>query len=165
LTVSPTQLAWHANEERTRSFLVLKSSLPEEDPRALNKLLGASNAVAASFGCAQLYSGRRGRETIGERGSSGGVVDAQTGDEGVATGPGREGDASDAFHISLAWSLNDEETLSEADLQADRKIVDLMARLRSMRIAFTEVKIRLGKDVSSVGLARTRRVEGGILGR
>jgi len=142
---------------------VLKLSSPEEDPRALNKLLGASNAVAASFGCAQLYSGREGRGMIGERKPN--DSDAQVSDEGPATGLGRDGDASGAFHISLAWSLNADETLSEAALVADEKIVGLMCRLRLMRIAFTEVKIRLGKDVSSVGLGRMRRVEGGILGR
>jgi len=139
LTVAPTSLSWHANDERTRAFLVLKVSAPEEDAGALNRLLTASNDVARQFGCARLYAGRGG---LGE------VPDGSGPDAGV--------DASSAFHISIAWSL-DVGLVAGADVvQLDERLGSLMDEVRGLRISFSEVKVRMGRDVSSVSFGRSR---------
>jgi len=105
----------------------------------LAKLLEASNAVALRFGCRALYAGDDGED-------------------------GEEGDAMGAFHISLAWSLGADEALDESALAAGSRLAGLLERAKGIRIAFSEVKLRLGKEVSSVPFGRGRRGETSMLG-
>ncbi|GAB7341586.1 hypothetical protein MBLNU457_7793t1 [Dothideomycetes sp. NU457] len=137
LIVKPMSLSWFANAERTRSFLVLR--VADFDPPShsdsnsvLAKLLESSNAVATRFGCKALYT--------------------NTGDDDAE----RDGYGKDAFHISLAWSLNTDETLDESAL-ADSRLRELLDRAKGIRIAFPEVKLRLGKEVSSLPFGRGRK--------
>jgi len=135
LIVAPTRLAWFRNEEGTRAFLVLSV---REEKGSLNRLLEASNGVAERFGCRALYAG---------------------------AGKDGEGDAEGAFHISLAWSLNADELLGDACcFDKESKLTALVERAKELRIDFSEVKLRLGNEVSSEPLGHARQSNRGILG-
>lgn len=154
LIVAPQSLSWFANAERTRSFLVLRvaeTSQPQfqsqssptkesEDQRVLTRLLDASNAVATRFGCKALYTGD-------------GTNNHDKTDKGA-----------ESFHISLAWSLNPNESLDEAAFAAGSRLEELLEAANGIRIAFSEVKLRLGKEVSSVPFGRGRREKSGLFG-
>jgi len=130
---------------------VLNLSRPEEDVEALNRLLNASNATAESFGCPKLYAGQRGSRKAAAGGS---VASPASQDHSL--------DASDAFHVSIAWSLDPDLVLETGVLQEDERLKALMDEVRTLRISFSEVKVRLGKDVSNVSFGRMR--QGGTRG-
>lgn len=130
LTVKIASTAWHPNETRTRWFLVLaldRSALPD-----LQKLLGAANATAAQFGQPKLYY-------------EGGSTSEQAGH-------------TEKFHISIAWTLQDP-TGNPAVSKID--ITTLAAStgkpdLQSINVSFTEVKVRIGQDVTAIPLGPRR---------
>ena len=171
LTVSPTTLSWHPNHERTRWFLVLRVSRPTEDGDALNKLLDTSNEVAREFGGPVLYTSRH-RGQIGikdiERVDAGrGLGKSSRGQRQLMDASGdKEGsvDVDGAFHISIGWSLSPQNYLDEAALSEDPHTAEVMKRAKEMQVIFADVKVRLGKDVTSIPFGRTRQAKGGILG-
>ncbi|EXJ78347.1 hypothetical protein A1O3_09508 [Capronia epimyces CBS 606.96] len=75
-TVHVIGLDWVSNETRSRFFLVLRLTKPDNDE--LNMLLSVCNAVARQFGLATLYDSSRSPQKI---------------------------DNTHAFHISIAWTL------------------------------------------------------------
>lgn len=122
-------VAWRANAEGTRWFLVLGLARGEDE--VLGRLLGASNAVARRFGCAALYD-----DLDEERGWGG-------------------------FHVSVAWTLmapgrvpdgSDQTVGGRGRILGDEVGVgpDVLQRVRDMRIEFREVKVKLGRDVTSL---------------
>lgn len=56
---------------------------------------------------------------------------------------------ADQFHISLAWALEDVQ--DETRLPAN-----LAEKVTNLQITFTEVKMRIGQDVTSINLAQQR---------
>ncbi|KAF4552601.1 Hypothetical protein D9617_9g023900 [Elsinoe fawcettii] len=150
LSLRPTDLAWHANQEGTRSFLVLRVGKAEEDGAALGKVLAVTNAVARNFGLAELYVRR-------ERGVEEVVA------QGEARRPIGEGMMEeDKFHISIAWSLNAGEELGELSGEAK----EVLEEIKKVKIQFRDVKVKVGRDVTSVPFLRSRRdgARGGMLG-
>ncbi|TKX23330.1 U6 snRNA phosphodiesterase-like protein [Elsinoe australis] len=150
LTLAPTGLAWHPNHECTRSFLVLRLSRPQEDGEAMNRLLQAANGVAREFGCPELYAG----------GHSGGAGPGQGGEEGEKRAGRKEGreevlDRTDRFHISIAWSLDAGEKLEVEGMSDEAKQV--MQEVKGMSISFKDVKVKLGREVTSVPFAASGR--------
>jgi len=116
-TVHVAGLDWVANHDRTRFFLVLKLSKPDKDD--LNKLLLACNATARQFGLPQLYEGddlpNQQRKTV---------------------------DKSDAFHISIAW------TLREPDVQARERLTGVgQDQARQLKVGFSMLKLKIGNTV------------------
>jgi len=101
----------------------------------LERLLEASNAVAERFGCRKLYAGKK------------------------------EGDNAGAFHISLAWSLEvDERLLDGNGLEKHERSAVLVERAKGLQIDFSEVKLRLGNEVSSIPFGRSKQQNRGIFG-
>jgi hypothetical protein len=126
-TVAARRLDWVANHDRSRFFLVLKLSKPENDE--LNKLLSICNATAAQFDLSQLYD------------------DVAAIDPGSAVRPRSKTlekviDKSDAFHISIAWTLED------PDDRHMRRLVELIDDLPyGLKVSFSHLKIKIGNAV------------------
>ncbi|KAF2154768.1 hypothetical protein K461DRAFT_319288 [Myriangium duriaei CBS 260.36] len=133
--VVPAGLGWHPNAERTRGFLVFPLQVgAQDDGRALGKLLGACNDVAARFGCNRLYA----TSSVGD----GAVKDAHE-------------VAEDKFHISIAWAL-DPEMFPAGPVRVPVSVRRAETRLKEIRIDFHDIKVKIGKDVVSVPLGQAR---------
>ncbi|KAF2224955.1 U6 snRNA phosphodiesterase Usb1 [Elsinoe ampelina] len=161
LTLSPTSLSWHPNQEKTRYFLVLRVGDAEEDAKALSKLLSCTNSVARGFGLSELYADRGGshqaRGGRTERGPSGGEYEGGSdGNKGknVEDGKGR-------FHISIAWCLDAEAELGELGAEAK----EVLEKVKKEKIRFEDVKVKMGKEVTSVPFLQQRKdvAKGGML--
>ncbi|KAJ9629208.1 uncharacterized protein PV06_00715 [Exophiala oligosperma] len=123
-TVRVTGLAWVANHDGSRYFLVLRLGRPRNDE--LNKLLSACNAVARRLGLAELYANK------------GTCVDKVDLSEQL-----ERSDMTDAFHISIAWALQ------EPDKQAKEQLGKLND-LKPIDIGFSELKLKLGNVVVDI---------------
>ncbi|KAK0890315.1 poly(U)-specific 3'-to-5' RNA exonuclease [Friedmanniomyces endolithicus] len=140
----PTSLRWHPNELGTCWFLVLQ--LP--DNRELAQILSSCNDVAALFDQPLLYTE--------------GVDASHAQDDKKKTNCG--------FHISIAWSLNEPGSAGN-DLPGQQSWAehpctshaDSDRRLAKLSIAFSEIKLRIGQDVSSITLpaAQVKRGDSG----
>ncbi|KAJ9648444.1 poly(U)-specific 3'-to-5' RNA exonuclease [Coniosporium tulheliwenetii] len=158
--VAFTSLKWVPNFERTRWFLVLGVQKPERDE--LNRLLKASNDAAAIVGLPPLYAS-------GGFAAGGGLDDAFKGK--IQKTPATRGrqteqkDCSDAFHVSVAWSLKaPEEDLRDPMMQSEVAAI-LEKDLNKMRVSFEVVKVKIGNAVHSASLAtKNDGNERGILG-
>ncbi|KAH7060600.1 U6 snRNA phosphodiesterase Usb1 [Macrophomina phaseolina] len=146
-------LRWVPNFDRSRWFLVLGVARPEGD--ALNRLLRAANRAAGRFGFPELYGGDGGREQGGE-----GLGGKKEGGRAVS---GKD-DRSEAFHVSLAWSLEPPpEELR--DLAAVEEVGELMEReIAPMTVKFGVVKVKVGNAIHTIDIAPRRKEEKGILG-
>jgi hypothetical protein len=136
------QLQWHPNEDRTRWFLVLRVT---DDDDALFKLLRTCNSVAVKYGQPKLYED----DDVDGRGKR---------------PPSQMSKISEKFHISIAWSL--EEPPSSLGMIAGEtacNAMDLPPAVRSLRVPFGEVKVRIGQDVTSMPLDPRRRRTSGVL--
>ncbi|ETI25840.1 hypothetical protein G647_02617 [Cladophialophora carrionii CBS 160.54] len=134
-TVTATRLDWVANHDRSRFFLVLRLSKPEDDE--LNKLLSICNATAVRFGLSQLYN------DIAET-DQGGAVQPRS------RTPVSTTDKSDAFHISIAWTLQDPKDRA-------RKLVGLgVDQLHGLKVSFSLLKIKMGNTVIDLPLGENR---------
>lgn len=137
-SLSPTNLIWHPNEDGTRWFMVLK--LERTEGREMPRLLHACNDLAKGFGQPLLY----------ER-------DEPTGSEKVRAEESVKD--PDAFHVSVAWSLR-----PPSSPQISKKLVglqqaisdDLRQRVGKIRIGFSEVKVRIGQEVTGIALPKQR---------
>lgn len=117
-------MAWVSNWEATRWFLVLK--LDKSEGNVLNRLLTATNNVAARFGLPKLYDNR-----------------TLTNEKEVRALDG-PGDFSSNFHISIAWSISAPETTGVIDLDD--------VPLNGLFINFDSVKVKIGNGVSNIPL-------------
>lgn len=61
------------------------------------------------------------------------------------------------FHISIAWGL-DVELFPAGDIEVPAQAKQLLTQLRDIDINFTDVKVKIGRDVTSVALGRARRI-------
>jgi hypothetical protein len=144
-SVRPKNLIWHPNEDGTRWFLVLRvtSSCSSSDDdeqggekRELRDLLRACNNVAKRFGQPLLYA---------------------------SSHNGGQRPEEDHFHISIAWALKPPppSTLTSSDKHdtVAREVPiseDLRKALEKTEIAFDQVKLRIGQDVTNFPLRSTR---------
>lgn len=134
-TVHPRGVQWHANEDRSRHFLVLGLSRPADDQ--LGTLLALCNDLADKHGLPQLYNASRDGQLSGQ-------------DQG-------ELQTNDSFHISIAWSLQVSSEHEQSSSASSSKYTQLSAsflqELSSISIDFTSVKIRIGQDISAMPFA------------
>jgi hypothetical protein len=136
------QLQWHPNEDRTRWFLVLR--VTDEDD-ALLKLLRTCNSVAVKYGQPKLYED----DDVQGRGKR---------------PPRHMSKISEKFHISIAWSLEEPpSSLGRIAGETACSAMDLPPAVRSLRVPFGEVKVRIGQDVTSMPLDTRRRRTSGVL--
>lgn len=130
-TVRPNGLRWHSNESNSRYFLVLGL---ERTPKAeMSSLLTACNRVAKSFDQPLLYAE----------------------DTKIAKGKRKDGKppspAEGKCHISIAWSL-------EAPLSNQAgEIIPIPPAIAGLEIPFSEIKVRIGQDVTAVPLPAARK--------
>jgi len=130
--VNPTSLAWVSNFEKTRFFLVLRLSRPKDDQ--LNRLLDLSNECATQFHLPLLY--KQGVVYAGESANKN-------------KRPERKAeDSSSAFHISIAWTLQEPSEDERATVQS----VILPSELAEKDIRFDTVKLKIGNVVNDITL-------------
>lgn len=134
-------LAWHRSPGSERSFLVLRVRGLSGTNHELSALLRACNRLVASHGQPELYSSR-------------------------GPGQGETSDASDAFHVSLAWSF----TAPTAELS--QKTAEVFTRpefrdavLSCISIPVEGVKVKIGNVVTNIALPETGVVSGSRSGK
>ncbi|KAK4987261.1 poly(U)-specific 3'-to-5' RNA exonuclease [Elasticomyces elasticus] len=157
--VNPTELVWHGNEDMTRWFLVLRVAKPDGDD--MRKLLEACNKVVVGMGQPALYA----EENAAERKAKTTTQERTRPREAENAGNPK---AADAFHISIAWSLHPPpppSTDSEAGVTPLGEVTETaMNEVRKLRISFSEVKLKIGRDVRVLPL-NAKKAEGrSILG-
>jgi hypothetical protein len=71
---------------------------------------------------------------------------------------------SEKFHISIAWSLEEPpSSLGRIAGETACNAMDLPRAVRSLRVPFGEVKVRIGQVVTSMPLDPRRRRTSGVL--
>lgn len=136
-SLRPANLIWHPNEDGTRWFLVLK--LERTAGNQLPTLLKTCNRLAKDFGQPLLYE-----------------EDGGTSSETEGTEENLQD--YDGFHVSIAWSLHPPTSQSlETSIGLQQTLsTDVRKRVGETNITFSEVKIRIGQDVSAVILPKRR---------
>jgi len=138
-----SDLTWVQNFEGTRWFLVLKVRTSDKGSleNELNNLLHVSNTAVQKYGQPPLYT-----QPVGGKRASRSKIE----------------DKSDAFHISIAWTLEkqDDDLLQtvEAEL-ADIK--------KDITVEVNEVKVKIGNVITSVPLGKGKSgmiAEGSLFG-
>ena len=146
IAVRPASLSWHANDDNSRYFLVLRvQDAQQTDPSALtllNQLLSTSNKAATQYNQPQLYT----------------KLKRQAGSH----------DFSPYFHISIAWSLpSPDRNLQEDDLKTQPDVDAIVKELcENMVMSFDAVKIRIGQTVTALPIgskqSHSSRIKGGL---
>ncbi|MCJ1313053.1 poly(U)-specific 3'-to-5' RNA exonuclease [Agyrium rufum] len=166
--ITVTDLRWAPNHEKTRWFLVLgvQSSASNE----LNKFLQASNTVTQSFDQPPLYAplatkerndrpsrGGRGRGRANRRARGHGSDRNQAALS--ARPPSPIFDASENFHISVGWVLNEPDGELRAVLRgiSEEDVGDATIHVDT-------VKVKIGNHVSAVSLKAQLASSKGIFG-
>lgn len=146
-TVRFGSLKWVPNFERTRWFLVTGLERPDQDE--LNRLLNACNDTARSFGLGALYErdefcAESARSAAGHKQKSN----------------SKDGDRSDRFHISLAWTL-EAPSAEYIDPLSDPQIARFVQEsiTDSLSVKFDVVKVKIGNAVHSLKLNTKAVVE------
>ncbi|KAM0712226.1 hypothetical protein Q7P37_011320 [Cladosporium fusiforme] len=147
--ISFEKLRWHPNEDSTRWFLVLRIA---DQNHELSRLLDTCNGIAADYDQPKLYA----EDGFGFAHKQQSPNDRQ-----------RKAHSTDKFHISIAWSLsappNASPTANRQQKQVPAEDSDLPEAVRDLSVQFSEVKIRIGQDVSSLPLSAKRRRSSAIL--
>ncbi|THV54392.1 hypothetical protein BGAL_0027g00020 [Botrytis galanthina] len=145
-------LAWVPNYEKTRWFLVLRVNTPESN--ALNKLLHVSNKVVEEFGQPPLYANSR--TSVNGQQAAKGAHHSQHGKPFRGKTQQKKdvfddmADLSDAFHISIAWTLlPPDQELIEA---TERLTANELMKVKQIQIKTEEVKAKIGNVVTNVPL-------------
>lgn len=117
-------LKWVSNKDKTRFFLVLILSRPENDQ--LNLLLETCNSVARHFQLEPLYHIR------------------QPHDPTINPSCQSSADQTGSFHISIGWTLS--EPPEQAQVQISKAICPRLA------ISFSRLKLKIGNSITDIPL-------------
>ncbi|OMP87443.1 UPF0406 protein [Diplodia seriata] len=158
-------LRWVPNFDRSRWFLVLGVRRPPNDEP--NRLLLAANQAAKKFGYPELYAGtdRKQQHAEGVDMTGGwGTTTATENPEGTKGFVDGKNDRSNAFHVSLAWSLEPPpDELRE--FSGVEEVADLMKQdVAQMSVRFDVLKVKVGNAIHALDIAPKRKEEKGILG-
>jgi len=133
--VQASSIRWVSNFDRTRYFLIMSLTKPDDDQ--LWKLLATCNNVARRYGCPELYT-KKGSSDVGVEKQH----HTQLQDEEVIVTP----DVDDKFHVSIAW------TLAKPDGNTCILGEELHHKLTSIKLSFDDVCIKIGNIVSTIRL-------------
>ncbi|KAI4730010.1 hypothetical protein E4T49_02248 [Aureobasidium sp. EXF-10728] len=146
LELRPASLSWHANDDSSRYFLVLRVQDAQQTQDAsaltlLNQLLQASNKAAHQYNQPQLYT--KLKRQAGTR------------------------DFSPYFHISIGWSLpSPDRNMEDDNLKLQPAVDSILKELcENMTVSFDAVKIRIGQTVTALPIGSTQphsRKRGGV---
>ena len=129
-------LNWVSNYDKTRVFLVLTLSRPRHDE--LNRLLSICNSSAHRFGLSRLYDGMP--------------------SDAVEQQPPFQSqdicDHSDAFHISIAWAL--QEPRKDASAGVNQTALD---PTQPLKVDFDMLKVRIGNTVNDIPLTKHDHID------
>ncbi|KAL1631415.1 poly(U)-specific 3'-to-5' RNA exonuclease [Diplodia seriata] len=158
-------LRWVPNFDRSRWFLVLGVRRPPNDEP--NRLLLAANQAAKKFGYPELYAGtdRKQQHAEGVDMTGGwGTTIATENPEGTKGFVDGKNDRSNAFHVSLAWSLEPPpDELRE--FSGVEEVADLMKQdVAQMSVRFDVLKVKVGNAIHALDIAPKRKEVKGILG-
>ena len=130
-TVRPNGLRWHSNESNSRYFLVL--GLERTQRAEMSSLLSTCNRVAKAFDQPLLYAE----------------------DTNIAKGKRKDAKppspAGGKCHISIAWSLE------ATKLGPSGQDIPIPSAVAELDISFSEIKVRIGQDVTAVPLPAARK--------
>ncbi|KAF2187652.1 hypothetical protein K469DRAFT_628515 [Zopfia rhizophila CBS 207.26] len=158
-----TSLRWVPNFERNRWFLILGIAKPPRDE--LNKLLTACNQAAERRGHPGLYTGGKGDGPMDESVLKGNARKRKKEKDGfihINTSPDNA-DRSEAFHISIAWSL----VGPAPEWMALLETVNVKREIQSPKDPIDAVKIKIGNVIHNFALGAKKvvlRKGEGILG-
>ncbi|KAE9368409.1 hypothetical protein N431DRAFT_381813 [Stipitochalara longipes BDJ] len=142
-------LDWVANFEKTRWFLVLRLRKPELD--GLNKLLHLSNQIVQEYGQPALYTRRplqTKRKPPAKKLPNARWVEME--------------DVSDAFHISIAWTLAaPNEELLEITTTVSTEYTQILDQIQ---VQIGEIKSKVGNVVTNIPLPKSVLVGKGLFG-
>ncbi len=136
----PESVKWVGNYERTRWFLVLGLRRPRGD--GLNRLLRICNTVAEDFGQPELYGSPPAKEQTPSTPSMG--ISKER--DGKVSG---EFDRSEAFHISIAWTLEEPPQIEDGGGQSDDGGGE-----PDLSVEVKDVKVKCGNFVMSIPLKK-----------
>jgi hypothetical protein len=144
-------VAWYPNHDNTRWFLSLSAVKPPNNE--LNRLLDSSNKTAKSSQLPTLYL----REDTVSKKKKG--MSQKQPDPGMEPLTAQDiPDCSDAFHVSLAWSLT-----KPSDIAFNQAVTT--NELKQLSIRFDSVKVKIGNILTSVELlSKVTKPRGSILG-
>lgn len=143
--MSFTGLEWVANFEKTRWFVVLRIGKPDAD--GLNKLLYTCNSTTQEYGQPVLYArvtDYKPKPTPGKSPRGKRLKSQQRTDWSSIQ------DVSDAFHISIAWTLS---APSQNLLHSTETIVnDHFEKITRIPVKISEMKSKIGNIVTNLPL-------------
>jgi U6 snRNA phosphodiesterase len=141
-------LDWVPNSEKTRWFLVLRLRKPEGD--GLNRLLDVCNGTVEEYSQPSLYAASRHAR---ERPLKVTAWPRKQGRNNIVPTPKTEevSDYSSAFHISVAWTL---EQPSSFVMNSTKSAIndEAFEALESVPITVDAVKVKVGNIVTSIFL-------------
>jgi U6 snRNA phosphodiesterase len=145
-------LDWVPNFEKTRWFLVLRLKKPEFD--GLNKLLHVCNRVVKDYGQLPLYAKAPSPNRMSKNKTPIRKPPKSSWDD--------MDDVSDAFHISIAWTLSSpNQRLLEL---TESTTVDYMKEISRIQVKIEESKSKVGNIVTSIPLPEAASIEKGLFG-
>lgn len=139
-----TSLDWVANYEKTRWFLVLRIQQPSGD--GLNKLLNLCNRIAKDRGQPPLYQSPRDSKVKAPESPK----DSKYNIAGSSIPDSLPSDATNAFHFSIAWTLEkpDLELIDYTDALQKSECDDV----KKVTVKVEEIKAKVGNIVSIMRL-------------
>lgn len=154
-----TDVAWHPNEDRTRWFLAMQT-IEDEVTSRLKLLLTRFNKVATKYGQPVLYEDNA--THVNDESNLANIVQAV--EHGAERSDTPATTKRDGFHVSIAWSLKDPTQTGVEDIDPHRFPSVVRAQIQRLLVAFAEVKVRIGKDVSVLPLDTRQHDAKGIFG-
>lgn len=151
------ELDWVSNYEKTRWFLVLRVSRPEND--GLNRLLRISNQCLASFGQPPLYGSATKDSSMSSWKERSGASRSKRNDYYQAGVEDPSMEYSNCFHISIGWNLDEPSAQDRERIRAIR-----LERAKELEVHFRSVKAKIGNIVSNIDLQTTSLEERGFVG-
>lgn len=141
-----SDLKWVSNYSKSRWFLVLGIKRPASNE--LNKMLSLCNHTVEHFGQPPLYAD----SSIATLAKG-----AQSSDKSESIS--QPLDRTDAFHVSIAWTLCKPMSDEEATILDGS---DDFVRVKNMQINVVELKAKIGNVITSIPLQSTTTSLNGI---